>query len=58
MIQKNKYTIKKISKEIDISDQTISNWINGRNISTIKKFLEVTTLLNFTAEDYKKLLDD
>ena len=57
MIQKKGYTISDIAKLNNVSDQTISNWINNRNSSSILKFLEITYFLNFSSDDYKKLKD-
>lgn len=54
-IYENNLTIKEIAKKHNISEQTITNWINNRNISTILNFLKITQYLNFTSEDYNKL---
>lgn len=54
-IYENNLTIKEIAKKYNISEQTITNWINNRNISTILNFLKITQYLNFTSEDYNKL---
>lgn len=54
-IYENNLTIKEIAKKHNISEQTITNWINNRNISTILNFLKITLYLNFTSKDYNKL---
>lgn len=51
MIEKN-ITQKEIAKKLNINEQTISNWINGKNLENIKKFL---TLLQELEIDIKQL---
>lgn len=50
------YAINSIAKIFNISEQTLTNWINGRNCSTIYTFLEITQFLGFNSDDYKKLI--
>lgn len=51
MIEKN-ISQKEIAKKLNINEQTISNWINGKNLENIKKFL---TLLQELEIDIKQL---
>ena len=45
------YNIKEVANKINIHKQTISNWINGRNITNIKKFLELLYILDLNIKD-------
>lgn len=51
MIEKN-ISQKEIAKKLNINEQTISNWINGKNLENIKKFL---TLIKELEIDIKQL---
>lgn len=57
-IYENNYEIKDIAKMFNISEQTITNWINKRNVSSLLTFLKITQFLDFTIEDYKKILKE
>lgn len=57
-ILENGYTIRNISKEINISEQTITNWINGRNTSSIVSFLSLCKKLNMTSDEIYKCLSN
>lgn len=48
------YEYKDISKILNIHEQTISNWINNRNLSNINKFIELLILLDLDIKDLKK----
>ncbi len=53
-IYENGYTIKEISDILNINQQTLTNYLNGRNLNNIKKFLELLYILNLTPKDIKK----
>lgn len=53
-IYENGYTIKEIAKKINLHEQTLSNYINGKNLSNINKFLELLYILDVELEDIKK----
>lgn len=53
-IYENGYTIKEIAKKINIHEQTLSNYISGKNLSNINKFLELLYILDIELEDIKK----
>lgn len=53
-IYKKGYNIKEVANKINIHEQTISNWINGRNITNIKKFLELMEFLDLEIKNIKK----
>lgn len=57
-IYENNLTIKEISKKFNISEQTITNWINKRNVNSIITFLKITQFLKFKTEDYIKILKE
>lgn len=48
---------KDISKEIGIHEQTLSNWINNKNLNNINKFIELLIMLDLDIKDIKKELD-
>jgi len=48
------YNIKEVTNKINIHEQTINNWINGRNITNIKKFLELMEFLDLEIKNIKK----
>lgn len=48
------YTIQEIAQKLKINNQTITNWINGRNIANITKFLELLYLLEI---DIKSIIE-
>ena len=51
------FTIREISKEIDINEQTISNWLNNRNMSNINKFIDLIIFLDIDLRDLIKKED-
>lgn len=48
------YTIKEISDIIKIHEQTLTNYLNNRNLNNITKFLELLYILDLTPKDIKK----
>lgn len=50
-IYKKGYTINQIANKININNQTLSNWINNRNITNITKFLELLHILDIEIND-------
>lgn len=48
------YEYKDISNILGIHEQTISNWINYRNLNNICKFLDLLILLDLDIKDIKK----
>jgi transcriptional regulator with XRE-family HTH domain len=48
------YTVKEVAKILDINEITITNWIHGRNIKQIDKFLELLILLDIETKEIKK----
>lgn len=57
-IYEKNYEIKDIAKMFNISEQTITNWINKRNVSSLLTFLKITQFLDFTIEDYNKIINE
>lgn len=51
------YNIKEISSIIGIHEQTLSNWLNYRNIDNINKFINLLYLLELNPKDIKKIED-
>jgi len=45
------YTNKAVSKILNINEQTISNWIQGKNLIQIEKFIELCKLLDIDIND-------
>lgn len=52
-IYKKGYSIKEIANILNISDMTISNWINGRNLNQIEKFINLMLLLDIDIKEVK-----
>ena len=50
-IYKKGYTINQIAAKLNINNQTLSNWINNRNITNITKFLELLHILDININD-------
>ena len=48
------YTIKEVAKKLNIHEQTLSNYINGKNLENINKFLELLNFLELEIKDIKK----
>lgn len=48
---------KDIANALNIHEQTISNWINNRNLNNINKFIQLLILLDLDINDIKKLED-
>lgn len=53
MIDKN-INIKELAKEINLSVNTISKWVNGNNLNQIDKFLEMIIYLDIDLKKLKK----
>lgn len=49
-----KITIKQLSKNINLSVNTISKWINGNNLAQIDKFLDMVIYLDIDINELKK----
>ena len=47
----NNLNYAEIAQKIGVSEQTISNWSNGRAISNIEKFIKMCKLLNIDIKD-------
>lgn len=43
-----------VAETLDINPQTLSNWINNKNIERIEKFIDLLILLNLEINDIKK----
>lgn len=52
IIMKNK-TIKEIAEETELNEQTISNWINNRNVENINSFIYLLKHLNINLNEIK-----
>ena len=48
------YTINEVANKLNINNQTLSNWINNRNITNITKFLELLHILDININDIIK----
>jgi len=46
-------TIKEIALKLDINEQTITNWINGRNLDNISKFIKLLDYLQINIKEIK-----
>lgn len=51
------YNIKEISSIIGVHEQTLSNWLNYRNLDNITKFIQLLYLLELNPKDIKKIED-
>lgn len=47
-------SIKNVAEELNLNEQTISNWINDRNTDNIKKFITLLDYLDIEIEELKK----
>lgn len=45
------YTNKDVAKILNISEQTISKWINGKSTQQIEKFIELCKYLDIEIKD-------
>lgn len=52
------FTVRQIADELNIHEQTISNWINHRNIDNISKFIELLLFLDIDIKELKKIEDN
>lgn len=50
IVQKG-YTNKEIAKITGMNEQTLSNWINGKNIKQINQFIKLCKFLNIKIEE-------
>ncbi len=53
-IYKKGYTIQNIAEQLNINPQTLSNWLNNRNLCNITKFIELLYMLDI---DIKNLTE-
>lgn len=53
IILKNK-TIIEVAEILNINEQTISNWINGRNTENINTFISLLKYLDININEIKK----
>lgn len=53
-IYKKGYTIQNIAEQLNINPQTLSNWLNNRNLCNITKFIELLYMLDI---DIKNLIE-
>jgi len=51
------FEYKDIANALNIHEQTISNWINNRNLNNIIKFIQLLALLDIEIKDIIKLED-
>lgn len=52
IIMENK-TIKEVAEETELNEQTISNWINNRNVENINSFICLLKHLNIELKEIK-----
>ena len=45
------YTIQNIAEQLNINPQTLSNWLNNRNLCNITKFIELLYMLDINIKD-------
>lgn len=50
-LAENNMTIKELAKNLEMNPQTISNWINGKNINQIEKFISICKILEIEMKD-------
>ena len=48
------YSIKEVANILNIHEQTLSNWLNYRNLDNITKFIQLLYLLELNPKDIKK----
>lgn len=48
------YNMKEVANILNIHEQTLSNWINEKNLENIKKFLELLYFLDLDIKEIKK----
>lgn len=48
------FEYKDIADKIGINPQTLSNWVNNRNLNNISKFINLLILLDLDISDIKK----
>lgn len=53
MIDKNLNNIE-LASILKINENTVSRWLNGKNLSNINKFLEMLEILELDINDIKK----
>jgi len=53
MIDKNLNNIE-LASILKINENTVSRWLNGKNLSNINKFLEMLKILELDINDIKK----
>lgn len=53
MLEKN-LTVIELAENLQINVNTISRWINGKNLSSIEKFIEMLQILELDINDIKK----
>ena len=56
-IYENGYSIKEVANILNIHEQTLSNWLNYRNLDNITKFIQLLYLLELNPKDIKKIED-
>lgn len=49
------YTLCDIALIFNINEQTLSNWVNGKNTEQLRKFIDILKFLNFSNDDLNKL---
>lgn len=53
ILEKN-FTVIELAEKLQINVNTISRWINGKNLNSIKKFIEMLEILELDINDIKK----
>lgn len=49
------YTLRDIALRFKINEQTLSNWVNGKNTEQLRKFIDILKFLDFSNDDLNKL---
>lgn len=50
----NNISVIELARKLDINVNTVSRWINNKNIENVDKFLEMLKILNIEIKDIKK----
>lgn len=54
-IHEKGYTLRDIALKFKINEQTLSNWVNGKNTEQLRKFIDILKFLEFSNDDLEKL---
>lgn len=50
----NDISLKELAEKINVNINTVSRWINGKNLENTEKFIEMLSILNISIEEIKK----